>query len=141
MVNRVVSMADKQRRGTDQPARSREPEIEFEQLTEAPQAPDWLPVHAKSYFQRIVPLLMAKRVLTQVDEEALHIMCMAYGKIRQAAEAGADLNASLLAQLRLYQTEFGLTPASRAKITKGPDGGKGNAFGKNGQQGQGPKVS
>lgn len=128
MANRKVPNHLKVVRGTDQPVRMQALEIEFEPLAEAPVAPDWLDILAKKYWDRIVPVLMAKKVLSEADLEALSVLCALYGKVRQAYTAGVDLSASLITQLRLYQTEFGLTPVSRSKITKSGEDAKDNPF-------------
>jgi phage terminase small subunit len=124
----------KQLRGTAQPCRSIGETLDFEPVEEIPPAPISLGVHGKAYWDRIVPLLLAKRVLTVVDLESLEIMCMMYHKVLKASFAETDLNAASVTQLRLYQTEFGLTPASRAKLKAGDDGPKGNKFSGNGKK-------
>lgn len=139
MPNRKVPNHLKVVRGTDQPSRMQVLEVEFEPLEQAPEAPQWLDHLAREYWVRIVPVLMAKKVLSEADLEALTVLCALYGKVRQAYSAGVELSASIITQLRLYQTEFGLTPVSRSKIAKSGDDGKANRFGKNGQQP--PKVS
>jgi len=138
MANRKVPNHLKVVRGTDQPSRMQVLEVEFEPLEQAPGAPEWLDILAKKYWDRIVPVLMAKKVLSDADIEALAILCALYGKVRQAYSAGVELSASIITQLRLYQTEFGLTPVSRSKITKSGEDGKPNKFKKPppGQAGQ-----
>lgn len=134
MPRRPVGDNVKELRGTNQPCRSQGDVVEFDALENLPEAPQYLDVRAKSYWQRIVPILFEKRVLTIADLEGLEVLCVLYGKVRQMAEAGVDISASCVTQLRLYQVEFGLTPASRSKLKAGEDGGKGNKFAGNGKK-------
>lgn len=120
--------------GTDQPCRMTGDVLDFDAVNEAPTAPESLPVEAKQYWDRIVPVLLSKRVLSVADLEALEVMCALYGKIKKMIAAGVDISASTVTQLRLYQTEFGLTPASRNKINAGEDAGKANKFSGNGRK-------
>jgi len=124
----------KKLRGTDQPCRMSGETLDFESIEDVPEAPTSLNVQGRDYWERIVPILIKKRVLTIADLESLEILCVLYGKVMQAVSAGVDVNASSVTQLRLYQTEFGLTPASRAKIKAGDDGGKGNKFTQRGKK-------
>lgn len=124
----------KKLRGTAQPCRLVGETLEFEQVEDAPEAPESLGLFGRQYWERITPLLLDKRILTQADLESLEVMCILYHKIRQSVAAGVDLNAASITQLRLYQTEFGLTPASRAKLKAGDDGSKGNKFTGNGKK-------
>ena len=124
----------KQLRGTAKPCRSIGETLDFEAVDQIPPAPISLGVHGKEYWDGIVPLLLDKRVLTVVDLESLEIMCLMYHKVLKASFAETDLNAASVTQLRLYQTEFGLTPASRAKLKAGDDGPKGNKFSGNGKK-------
>ena len=121
-------------RGTDQPCRMNPDEIDFPTLSQVPDCPDYINVYGSQYWNRIIPVLQAKKVLTEADLEALEILCLLYGKIRKAASAEVDLNASMITQMRLYQTEFGLTPASRGKIKAGGEEGKANKFSSNGRK-------
>lgn len=120
-------------RGTDQPCRMKADEVEFDPVAEVPEPPEWLTAHAQNYWRRVAKVLTANKVLTEGDLEAMAVMCVLFGKIRQMSEAGVDMSASLINALRAYQGEFGLTPASRAKITKG-DADKENPFAKHGRK-------
>lgn len=121
-------------RGTDKPCKEFGPSLDFEAVEDLPAAPQYLDVRAKAYWDRITPVLFEKRVLSVADLEALEVLCILYGKVRQAVEAGVDVNAATVTQLRLYQTEFGMTPVSRQKIRAGDDGSKGNKFTGNGKK-------
>ena len=134
MPRRKTSDNVKRLRGTDQPCRMTGETLEFDALSEPPDAPVSLNTHGVAYWNRIVPILLEKRVLSVADLETLEVMCLLYGKIRQQALAQVDVNASSVTQLRMYQTEFGLSPASRNKIAKGDDAGESNKFTRNGKK-------
>jgi len=134
MPNRKVTDIEKIKRGYARPSTMSGETLEFEEITEVPPAPQYMEIRAKQYWDRIVPILLGKRVLTIADLESLEVACVMYGKIRQCAEAGMDINAAQVTQFRLFQTEFGLTPASRAKIKAGDDSKGKNPFNANGQK-------
>lgn len=124
----------KQLRATERPDRMNPDAVDFESVEQKPDAPSYLDVRAKGYWDRIVPILISKRVLSVADLEALEVMCSLYGKVRQMVEAGVDISSALVTQLRLYQAEFGLTPVSRTKIAQGSDKPKNNPFANNGSK-------
>ena len=124
----------KQMRGTARPSRLHGEWVEFEAVEDAPEPPQYLPVQAANYWRRLVPILLSKRVLSIADLESLEVLCVLYGRVRQMTEAGIDIQASLVTQLRLYQSEFGLTPVSRQKVGSGGEKPKGNAFANNGRK-------
>lgn len=103
-------------RNTAQPVRMRPEELAFAPITGDIQPPDWLEVHAMKEWKRIVPILQRKRVLSEADLSALAMMCMLHGKIVKASIGGVEVHAADTAQLRLYLSEFGLTPAARTRV-------------------------
>lgn len=134
MPARKTSDNVKSLRGTSKPSRTTGPTLDFDAVSDVPEAPEVLPIEAKQYWDRIVPILLSKRVLSIADLEALEVMCALYGRVKKYVMLGADINAATVTQLRMYQTEFGLTPASRNKIAAGEDVPEGNKFGKNGRR-------
>lgn len=84
-------------------------------------------LEARQYLSRVTQELVKKNVLSILDLGALEMMCALYGQIRNTSQAGLEVQAATLTQLRLYQTEFGLTPASRSRIT-GQREGRQNKF-------------
>lgn len=85
--------------------------------------PTWFPADARLEWDRIVPELDRLGVLTSVDAATVEAHCLTYGEIVATVKAGQPLKAALLAQMRAYASELGLTPASRAKMTA-PKGGE-----------------
>ncbi len=82
----------------------------------APSCPEWLPVDAKDEWNRIVPELDRLGVLTCVDNSILVGHCSTYAEIVGCIRSGEPLKAALLAQMRAYASELGLSPAARAKL-------------------------
>ena len=120
--------------GEDRPSRLAGATLDFPALEDAPAAPDFLEIEAKQYWDRIVPILRRKKVLSIADLEGLAVLCALYGRVCKMLAAGVDVSAATVTQLRLYQTEFGLTPASRNKIAGGDDGAATNPFASHGRR-------
>jgi P27 family predicted phage terminase small subunit len=100
---------------------------DHEALTEAPKnPPERLSKHARAEWRRIMPQLIARRIITKADLAGVENYCMAVGAVNQIAEIMAgmpvpDLKLAGL-QIRYMQTarqlaaEYGLTPTSRARV-------------------------
>lgn len=107
---------------------------------EIPSCPSWLGREAKREWRRITPHLEKLGLITQVDRSALAAYCQAYhrwweaekliaehgltfttpkGYVQQRPEVGIANTA--LKQMRMFLTEFGLTPASRTKVSAAPE--------------------
>lgn len=95
-------------------------------LTKAPPAPRRLSEHARAEWRRVLPQLIARRVITKADLAGVENYCLAIGVANQIADLMAtmpipDLKLGGL-QIRYMQTarqlaaEYGLTPTSRARI-------------------------
>lgn len=104
-----------------------------EALAKAPPVPAYLSSHAKAEWRRVMPQLIARRIITKGDLAGVEAYCCAAGAARQIAEIinaqpVPDLKLGGL-QIRYMQTarqlasEYGLTPTSRARIgSAAPDG-------------------
>ena len=105
-----------------------------------PECPEWLLDEAKEEWFRIAPELYKLRLLTRLDRVALAAYCQSYAKwaeaerwlkehgpvypilnedgsvryLQQAPQVG--IANQCLKQIRAFCAEFGLTPASRARI-------------------------
>jgi len=99
-------------------------------LTKAPSAPAWLSPAAKAEWRRIMPRLIADRIVTKADLGSVESYCVATGRVKELeALLSSGFDASLWrAQNQAMQTakqlagELGLTPVSRRKIEAGaPD--------------------
>lgn len=113
--------------GTARPDRDYgEPELpEAEDLS----APDWLVgPDAVGEWDRLTAVLGSVRVLSEGDRTALGHLCNLHGRCVRLWRAGEAPTAAELTQLRLYFTEFGLTPASRSKAGQIGEAESANAF-------------
>lgn len=102
--------------------------------TKAPSCPEHLAGEARAEWERIAPELLRLGLLSHIDRAALAAYCVAYGRW---VEAEKHLNQHgltngekkspylLIAEkaldtLRKFSNEFGLTPASRSKVSAQP---------------------
>ena len=105
-----------------------------------PECPEDLSPGARAHWARVVPRLVAMRVLSLADEDALVVYCETYARWRAARDFIAKngevypekndrgevvrlrpfpqvrLAQQLLQAVRLYQQEFGLTPSARSRV-------------------------
>lgn len=113
--------------------RKGEPEVEVKE----PPCPGWLPKEAKAEWKRIVPILLNLKVLTEADQAALQNYCLAHsqivelqriiskegytyedrGIVKKRPEVGILQNAQKI--VKTFLVEFGLSPASRARLGAG----------------------
>lgn len=102
----------------------------------APACPPWLDLEARAEWARVVPQLLALGILGQIDRADLAGYCATWSRWRATYLAIRELGttfttpqgyvasrpeviqeAKLLALLRLYAADFGMTPAARSKVT------------------------
>lgn len=125
--------------------RGRKPELRAIEggLAKAPKAPAWLPSEAKDEWKRVLPSLIKRRILTDTDMASVEAYCLAVGTIRRCQATIAregdtvETNAGtkrhpafqtlgqMMTEMRRLAAELGLTPASRGKAAKMPDGEEG----------------
>ena len=105
-----------------------------------PSPPAWLSSYAKTEWRRIAPLLRDQGLLERVDRAALATYCRAWSQLRKAdksiqedglytdtATGGRKLNPAVTAaaqaqkQIKDFCVEYGLTPAARVRIQRGPE--------------------
>lgn len=119
------------------------PQNEPKPMPISPQCPKWLDPEAKKLWKQLIPELERLGLMTIVDGVAFAGICQRYatwvkcekylkkngltfetdtGYIQQRPEVAISQKA--LADVRAFMTEFGLTPASRARINIKPDEGK-----------------
>lgn len=95
-------------------------------LIKAPSAPKRMNDHARAEWKRVMPELIARRMITKGNLAGVENYCLAIGAANQIADLMAaspipDLKLGGL-QIRYMQTarqlaaEYGLTPTSRARI-------------------------
>lgn len=91
--------------------------------------PSWLAKHAKAEWERVMPALIERRILTDADLGSLENYCICIGRIRQCeeqiqTEPDAEMRLKLIrvqdkamASSRQLAAELGLTPVSRSRPT------------------------
>ncbi|HUG26218.1 hypothetical protein [Piscinibacter sp.] len=98
-----------------------------------PAAPDWLPnAQALAEWQRLAPILVANRLLSEATLSVLGHACALHGRIVQAMAAGQQPKAAVIGAYRALLNDFGLTPAFAAKVSRGHEGKGANRFAGNG---------
>jgi len=124
--------------GVDSGGRKIEDGIEFERV--APDAPDFLDGRALEEWHRVVAELAPFGVLKRVDRAALTAYCLAWQRLVDAralitkegltkrGPQGDVRNPAVMVEesaskeIRAWCSEFGLTPAAEAKVSR-PEGG------------------
>lgn len=109
-------------------------------LTDVPCMPSWLPPEAEDEWNRILPDLIKRGVLTATDLGAVESYCLAWGTVRRCqrklAEEGDTIETKagpkrhpalqtlqqMMVESRRLSAELGLTPASRSKAGRAPAG-------------------
>lgn len=103
--------------GTDRKDRAAPPTVELPTIAEVPKAPDWLPnAHALKEWDRLAPILVANKLLTEAGLSAFGMLCSLHGKLVQLWSAGEAPVASMVAQYRNLINDFGLTPVAQGKV-------------------------
>jgi phage terminase small subunit len=117
---------------------SREPDtpsVDLPLVAETPPAPSWLPnAHAFKEWDRLAPILVANRLLTEAGLSALGSLCSLHGKLVQLWAAGECPNAAMLGQYRGLINDFGLTPVAQGRVRPMAEQPAGNKFARNGNR-------
>jgi len=121
--------------GTERKDRKATPAAELPVVTETPSAPDWLPnSHAVKEWDRLAPILVANKLLTEGGLSAFGMLCALHGKLVQLWAAGEAPVASMVAQYRNLINDFGLTPVAQGKVKPVGEEPPANPFTKNGRR-------
>lgn len=129
---RPQSNAVKFAKGETRPSRTNTAEVlDFPVVHKIPDAPDWVNDDGRSLWDSMAPALFRQRVLTLADLDALGHLSQLHGEVVDGYRRRIQPTAAQLGQLRMYFSEFGMTPSSRTKIGKAGDGDKSNTFKKN----------
>lgn len=103
--------------GTLQPCRDTAPGVTLPLVATVPTAPDWLPnAHAVREWDRLAPILMANKLLTEGATSVLAVLCALHGKLVQMWAAGEAPTGHMIAQYRNLANDFGLTPIAQGKL-------------------------
>lgn len=103
-------------------------------------APDWLDAAARAEWDRVMPELVQRKILTPADLGTLENYCLAIGQVRACqkliSERGlvlsnakgtrkhpaVQIQAGAMTQARQLAAELGLTPVSRSRPSIRDDG-------------------
>src|SRR5690625_1293095 len=105
--------------GTDRPDREAPDAPEYDLVTEFPDPPQHLNADGAAMWLDLGPQLVAARVLQKVDLYALQQLCYAWQRAVAKQKAGMDITAAEDNALKALWSEFGMTPASRRKVSAG----------------------
>ncbi|AVK20255.1 phage terminase, small subunit [Pseudomonas aeruginosa] len=86
-------------------------------------------------WNQLGPQLVAAKVLQVVDLYSLEQLCFAWQCFRKKARADMEATAAEQTALKALFSEFGMTPASRRKVSSAGEKQAGNQFAKNGRRG------
>lgn len=134
------------------PANRPLPENEPKPKTSIPSCPSHLKTEAKKEWRRVTKELKSLGLVTHIDRAALSAYCQAWGRWVEAEKKLAETTDIVktkggniiqnpylsvanraLEQLTKIAGEFGMTPASRTRVSATSDETNGNAFAKNGR--------
>lgn len=120
--------------GTDRKDRVVVGGVDLPIVSTMPPAPDWLPnSHATKEWERLGPILVANKLLTQAGLSAFGMLCGLHGKIVQLWSAGESPTGHMVAQYRNLINDFGLTPVAQGKVKALGKEPETNPFARNGK--------
>ncbi len=125
------SQKQKRAKGERRPSQQTVTVIEFPKVSQVPEPADWLNADGQELWRKVGPMLFAQRLLSHADLYALGHLCQLHGKIVDGYRRQIQPTAAELSQLRMYFSEFGMTPTSRTRVG-GSGGDKKNPFERNG---------
>lgn len=120
--------------GTDRPDREIQDVPKFDLIDDFPAAPLHLNIDGIQMWNNLGPQLVNTKVLQVVDLYPLEQLCVAWQMFRKKAKADMEITASEHQALKALFSEFGMTPASRSKVTAQNDKNTGNKFAGNGKR-------
>jgi phage terminase small subunit len=121
--------------GTKRADRPQQPLVELPTISEVPPAPDWLPnAHATKEWDRLAPILVANKLLTEAGLSPFGMLCSLHGKLVQLWAAGECPVASMVSQYRNLINDFGLTPVAQGKVRQVAHDAPENRFASRGKQ-------
>lgn len=106
---------------------------EFDLVDEFPSPPIHLNIDGAEMWNSLGRQLVAARVLQTVDLYCLEQLCVTWQMFRKKAKAEMELTSAEAMAMKALFSEFGMTPASRNKVTSG-EKPKGNSFSGNGKK-------
>lgn len=107
--------------------------VDNEAVRKVPAAPSWLSKDAKAEWNRVLPILIERRILTTADMGSLENYCLAIGTVREMEKQlqrdghvidvegklkrhpAIGIQSDAMTRSRLLAAELGLTPVSRSR--------------------------
>ncbi len=120
--------------GTARPDRQAPDMPEFDLVNEFPSPPQHLNFDGVEMWNNLGKQLVSARVLQVVDLYCLEQLCFNWQMFRKKAKAEMELTSAETMALKAMFSEFGMTPASRSKVTSGAEKPKQNSFSGNGKK-------
>ena len=122
MPNKPKPTALKLLEGTSRKDRANENEPQYEPTEGLEPPPHLRDSEALACWNEFTEVLEGQRVLTRADRRALAQLCNYESASVQCWNAGSKPTAAEMTQLRMLFAEFGLTPASRVKVSSAGTG-------------------
>jgi P27 family predicted phage terminase small subunit len=116
--------------------RGRKPQIKTDSnAVPVSAAPGWLSKDAKAEWDRVMPILVERKILTDADLASFENYCVAIGQVREMerlikraghvvetnrgprAHPAVKIQSDAMTRARLLACELGLTPVSRSRPT------------------------
>lgn len=116
--------------GTNRPDREVKDAPQFDPVDEFPEPPQHLSSDGAEMWNKLGRQLMAARVLQVVDLYPLEQLCFMWQCFRRKAKANMEPTAAESNAMKAIFSEFGMTPASRSKVTSKADGKGASKFSK-----------
>lgn len=107
---------------------------EFDLIEKFPSPPPHLAVDGQDMWNNLGPQLVKAKVLQVVDLYALEQLCAYWEMVRKKMKVGMETTAAEQMALKALFSEFGMTPASRRKVSSGVDKKPKNKFAENGKR-------
>ncbi|MBD1589658.1 hypothetical protein [Pseudomonas typographi] len=120
--------------GTTRPDREVVDAPEFDLIEDFPDPPQHLNMDGAEMWNSLGRQLVGAKVLQVVDLYSLEQLCFAWQCFRKKAKADMEATAAETTALKALFSEFGMTPASRRKVTAGGEKDKANPFAGNGRK-------
>ena len=85
------------------------------------EAPPWLVApQARAEWERIAPRLLKLGLLTELDGEAFGLLCGHLADAGEQMRMARPVDPRLTSEIRQFMSQFGMTPAARAKVAGKP---------------------
>jgi phage terminase small subunit len=90
--------------------------------------PPWMSPAARKEWARLAPRLLKLGLLTELDAEALAILCGHLACAGQLSSQGLPIDPRVSSEIRQLMGRFGMTPADRSKVSAVPEAAPADPF-------------